>query len=280
MDSPSHCSHPKDPPARGRTGSGRAERRSRWGRRLGGSVLLSAFVHLLLLVTLWNLPGPAAGRQAGSSEIDTAVRASAPELLGADRAEPTEDRASLVVALPAGAALRQLILSEYHRQEEQPATSEQAPEAWQELERLAARLQSLSTAAEVAEMARPILDSLSPPSLALSPAEERDPAEPPQGFDASSAHVRDVLMTTNDRGEPVVAAVMEDAAGRQIEAELDAETGEQLQRLFELMKRFPLLKTVYLELARPLVSQALAGAAGGSLPMETSVPVPADAGVP
>ena len=64
-------------------------------------------------------------------------------------------------------------------------------------------------------------------------------------FDFDSAQIHDVLQETGDDQKPRYVAVLVDAQGRSLRAELEPEEGRQLYKTMSIIKKHPLLEAVY-----------------------------------
>ena len=104
------------------------------------------------------------------------------------------------------------------------------------------RLSNVSSEESVTQLAESIAPWIGgSSSRATRPDDAADPSVP---FDVSTAQISDVLKQ-EEGGDVQYVAVMVDAAGRTQQTPLDAADGESLYDVFQLMKKFPLLKTVY-----------------------------------
>lgn len=148
-------------------------------------------------------------------------------------------------------------LAEFTRQRLQQAREQMADhtpaEQTRQLEELARRLDNVSSAESLEQLTETIAPWIGGDSRrATEPAEVAD-EEP---FDPSTAQVSDVLK--EQTGESVqYVAVLVDAAGRSIRTPLDEADGEALYDVFQLMKKFPLLETVYRKTVMGLLDQLI-----------------------
>lgn len=94
--------------------------------------------------------------------------------------------------------------------------------------------------------------------LGLKPRATRPTDQPAEGpFDMSTAQIHDVRREELKEGGFKYLAILLDSAGRQMETEIDAETGEQLHRTFELIKTNPLLEKVYRQVVMSLLDKII-----------------------
>lgn len=75
-------------------------------------------------------------------------------------------------------------------------------------------------------------------------------------FEFASAQMHDVRREAADDGTYRYHAVLVDAAGRRFETDVDAATGEQLFRVFEIIRGNPLLEKVYRQIVMSLLDKA------------------------
>lgn len=230
-----------------------------------GACSWSAGIHAVLLLGaavagIWvRFPEPPFSRE----EIATELQGSASRHLADMSVEPVQQGLQAMPLLSAN-ALQELIQQEFQDRFRQSRHESVARES-ERLEELAARLQSVSSATGVQEMTGAILDSLgAAPRPAVAPV-----VDSPAAFDHQTAQINDVMKSRTDEGTVRYEAVLIDGAGRALRIELEPPEGEQLFRIFETMRQFPLLRQVYRELAMPLLDRMLethsaAGATGGT----------------
>jgi hypothetical protein len=137
-----------------------------------------------------------------------------------------------------------------------------------ELERLGRQLNELSTPASLTEVTNLLGTwlgtgprAVTPPSGPPPPSAEGAPPiglndEEPE-FDHTTAQIQDVSRHETPEGT-VHVALLVNAAGQSLETPLDEPFGQQMFDTFQLMKRFPLLGTIYRETVMSLLDQMLA----------------------
>lgn len=226
------------------------------------SYSLSGLLHAVLVVGLLLSAMPVRW-DVSTAPIDTAVRPSEPEnlpLAEVSADEPDDGAASST--LEGRDALAQVDpadggLAEFTRQQLQQAreriTDRPAAEQTLELEVLARRLGNVSSEQSVEQLT----DTLAPwlgidGARATAPAGKTDDAP----FDPDTAQVSDVLKHENG-GAVQYVAVLVDAAGRTLETPLEQADGEALYDVFQLMKKFPLLETVYRKTVMALLDRLI-----------------------
>jgi molybdopterin converting factor small subunit len=229
------------------------------------SYSLSGLLHagLVIGLLLWGMP---ARRDVTTAPIDTVVRPSTPSRpetlplpeLPAHDSDSDADRPTL----EGKDALAQVDstangLAEFTRQQLQRARERIAdrPSAQQtdELEALARRLGNVSSEQSVEQLTTTLA-----PWLGIEGTRATEPAAEEIGapFDPDTAQVSDVLKH-EDNGTVQYFAVLVDAAGRSLETPLDKADGEALYDVFQLMKKFPLLETVYRKTVMGLLDQII-----------------------
>jgi hypothetical protein len=127
---------------------------------------------------------------------------------------------------------------EHARHETETKSSE---EQLADLESLARRLGSISSEEPVREVTETLSKWLGTDKRATQPATAAETRGP---FDVDTAQVTDVKQVETD-GVITYVAVLVDAQGNPLETPLNETDGPQLFKTFQLMKRFPLLETVY-----------------------------------
>lgn len=230
-----------------------------------GACSWSAGIHAALLLGaaaagIWvRFPEPPFAKREFSTEVQRAAGRPLADL----PVQPIPREPQAMPLLSAN-ALQELIEQEFQDRLRQSRLEPVARQS-ERLEELADRLQSVSSATGVQEMTGAILGSLgAAPRPAVAPLEES-----PGAFDHLTAQIDDVLKSMTDEGIMTYEAVLIDGAGRALRIELEPPEGEQLFRIFEAMRQFPLLRQVYRELAMPLLDRMLethsaAGATGGT----------------
>lgn len=119
------------------------------------------------------------------------------------------------------------------------------------LRRRSAELGRVSTVESIDDLAGRFSRLLGTPPRAEAPA-----AESPAGeFDFTTAQLHDVRKESRADGSVVYRTVLLDAAGRVMETEVDAATGEQLAKIFELIRGNPLLERVYRKIVMSLLDE-------------------------
>lgn len=229
------------------------------------SYSLSGLLHAGVVIGLL-LSGMPARWDVSTAPIDTAVRPSAPsepvdlslpevsaDEPDSDGARPTfEGRDALAEVDSAEGGLAEFTRQQLQQAREQ-AADRSADQQTRELEELARRLGNVSSEQSVEQLT----DTLAPwlgidASRATAPAEKTDDSP----FDPDTAQVSDVLK--HETGGAVrYVAVLVDASGRTLETPLDNADGEALYDVFQLMKKFPLLETVYRKTVMGLLDQII-----------------------
>ncbi len=150
--------------------------------------------------------------------------------------------------------------------EKSSASAQMSPEQrMRELETLGAELTRVANTESVTALSATLAGWLGSSDRQTAPSEEADDDVPP--FDPATAQFSDVRLETADGQERYVALLV-DAAGRSREVDLDAADGATLHRLFDLMKRFPLLETIYRQTVMGLLDRMMAA--------EPEVPAPVE----
>ncbi len=146
-------------------------------------------------------------------------------------APPSEDDPGL-------AQFAQRRIEHVRRQAEASTPAEQRAD----LEDLGQRLNAVASEASVAELSGTLSNWLGATERASEPTPHPRGESVP--FDSSTAQISDVKQIRTDQGLSYVA-ILVDAAGTALETELDAADGAQLYETFQLIKRFPLMETIY-----------------------------------
>lgn len=224
-----------------------------WPMSLGISATLHATILLpLVAIVFWR----ALPQQPATPRVDTIIK-KADE---ADSLPPSTlenpDRQREADAAPRPSALDSAGLSDLIRREFQQALEQSQPldasTRMMRLNELGARLQTLSTEDRVGQIAHRVAGALGIPSD--SPA-LNDAAS--GIFDFNRAQLDNVLKETAEDGRTVYFGVLIDPAGRTLRTELNADEGAELHRLFETIRRFPLLENVYRKLVMSLLQRML-----------------------
>ncbi|MCA8997005.1 MAG: YrdB family protein [Planctomycetaceae bacterium] len=121
-----------------------------------------------------------------------------------------------------------------------------------DLQEMAERLESISSAENVGRMAEKI-----GAAMGFTPRLERSSEDPEATFHDDRAQIEDVRKEQSDDGETIYIATLMDDQGLLKEVELEEQDGAELHRVFQLMKDFPLLKKVYKSIVVNLIDQAL-----------------------
>jgi len=124
-------------------------------------------------------------------------------------------------------------------------------EQLEQLKRRSADLSGVSSAESIDQLARQF-NAL----LGTKPRAERPSAEPVAGpFDFETAQLHEVHREPQETGGFRYRTVLVDAEGRRFETEVDAATGEQLHKVFEIIRGNPLLEKVYRQIVMSLLDQ-------------------------
>jgi len=124
-------------------------------------------------------------------------------------------------------------------------------EQLEQLKRRSAELSGGSSAESIDQMAKRINALLGTKPRAAEPA-----AEPVDGsFDFDTAQMHEVCRESLEVGGYRYRTVLVDSRGRQFETEVDAETGEQLYKVFEIIRGNPLLEKVYRQVVMGLLDK-------------------------
>lgn len=219
--------------------SSRDRSRERHWRRVAWRLSLGAHVSVVAAVFLLH---PEALRDARDQPVDLVWQ----RRLSRDDA-PSPAPIVTTSARPAARGLSELLRREIERRQLSSAATQ-----IQDLEGLASRLEAISSPDSVAEISRQIgrVWQATKRSAGTNPA----PAADVFDFDYPSSQLVDVHWN-DDRG--MYLGVLEDRMGRTQEVELDEETGARLARLLELMRRFPLLESIYRDIVQGLLNDLL-----------------------
>lgn len=125
------------------------------------------------------------------------------------------------------------------------------------LQQLSGQLQQASSAESVKQLSGQLNRWLGNSARASAP-----PTEKPEGpFDYSTAQLHDVLRKETAAGQFEYRSVLIDSAGRTIEVPTSEEEGARLYRIWELIKKNPLLETVYRQVVMGLLDSLTKDAA-------------------
>lgn len=124
-----------------------------------------------------------------------------------------------------------------------------------QLERRAAELNQVSTAESVERMAQAIGGLLGTKPRAEQPVDQAAGGKQEGAFDFNTAQLHDVRREMLESGEVRYWTVLVDAQGRRFETEVDAATGEQLLKVFNVIRGNPLLEKVYRRVVMGLLDQ-------------------------
>ena len=117
------------------------------------------------------------------------------------------------------------------------------------LQQLSGQLQQASNAESLKQLSGQLNRWLGNSSRASAP-----PTEKPEGpFDYGTAQLHDVLRSETDAGPFEYRSVLIDSAGRTLEVPISEEEGARLYRIWELIKKNPLLETVYRQVVMGLL---------------------------
>ena len=139
-----------------------------------------------------------------------------------------------------------------------------------DLETLGRRLQNVGSEETVAELSGTLNKWLG----AEDRATEADPRVKKKAapFDATTAQISDVKKVESE-GSVTYVAILVDASGQSTEAKLDEIDGPQLYETFQIIKKFPLLETVYRRTVMGLLDKLTRES-----PPEAESPAPAASG--
>lgn len=140
---------------------------------------------------------------------------------------------------------------------QQAAASQTIDKKLSDLEAAAAKLAVISNAKSVEEISQSVNKVLD-----VSQVPEVDP-NALKKFDINSAQIVDVREDSK-QGKTKYYALMEDRRGLRDEVEVDADTGQQLAKTFALIKKFPLLESLYRKTVIGLLNKMLAEEANQS----------------
>ncbi|MCA9108478.1 MAG: hypothetical protein KDA52_00905 [Planctomycetaceae bacterium] len=113
-----------------------------------------------------------------------------------------------------------------------------------DLETLGRRLQNVGSEESVAELSGTLNKWLGAEDRATQADPEVNKNKTTVPFDATTAQISDVKKIESE-GSVTYVAILVDASGQSTEAKLDEIDGQQLYETFQIIKKFPLLETVY-----------------------------------
>lgn len=231
-----------------------------WRRRFDWTLSLttSALLHLCLLVGgIAVLSRSFSLRPVRSGEGTVSTRAAGPEtalpptLSPDDAKKPVPETGSAEVRIDSG-SLTELIRREFQQQVQSGEAAEPA-QRMARLDELGQRLHGISSEARVLAVTDRISQALGVvPRPAASP-----PVTSDEPIDLDRAQLENVLKEADADGRIVYTGILIDPDGRTMRVELDAAEGEELSRLFETMRRYPLLEKVYRSVVMSLLDQPL-----------------------
>lgn len=230
-----------------------------WGASAGlhgGCLLAAAWLHFLtpdssnVLTTVHALPGGT--DPVPESVVETGLPGTArPAAQSAAGIEPAGGvTRSLEEIADADAPETRAMLQRILDQSIRNAQAASAEQQLARLETLAGELQGLATERSVNEIAGflgAVLETTPAPTSADGPVGK---------FDPETAQIVDVRQETRE-GKVRHIALLKDARGMTSEVEVDADTGESLARTFALMRKFPLLESVYRKSVMPVLDRML-----------------------
>ena len=146
-----------------------------------------------------------------------------------------------------------------------------AAEQLNELDKQAAKLESLSSSKSVSEMADKFQEWIPTPQRTSEPAFQPASGE----FDFDTAQIHDVVRTAGADGAWEYRSVLVDAGGRTFDVEIDRAEGEKVYAAFDSLKKFPLANQVYRQIVMGLMDRALQ-TERNSNPAADAPPPPAD----
>ena len=146
----------------------------------------------------------------------------------------------LAVVDPAGTSIAALARQKL-KQESAEVAEKTVAERMTELETLGRQLNSVSSQESITEMTEAIAPWLGSAARATEPAPETEDAPP---FDIDTSQIYDVRRS-GEEGAYQYTALLLDAAGQTREIVYEQADGEEFYKRFQLMKKFPLMETVY-----------------------------------
>ncbi|WP_437202621.1 hypothetical protein [Planctomicrobium sp. SH664] len=213
----------------------------RWG------VAVSVGLHGLLIGGLIWLEIQAV---TGSAQISLPQSTHIPqvELVAANMGLKPVEPAELITAEPVpipGLPVAAANLGQFVQTKLQQVIEEQRKvprsESEHQLDVLAERLQRQIGESTVDSIGSTLRNVMKLPERATEPT----PEQPGGEFDPQTLQIYDVQRVTSDSGVEVYRGILIDAQGRRQEIEFSAAEGEELFRVFEMMRRYPLLEKLY-----------------------------------
>lgn len=233
-----------------------------WGASAGlhgGCLLVAAWLHFLtpvstdVLTTVPALPGgtdPVPEPEVVAEVPDTVRPAVLPADAGAGLGPVGDAIGSLEEIADADTPGARTMLQRMLDQSIRNAQAAPPEQQLARLETLARELQGLASEQSVDEIAG-FLGTV----LETTPAQTSTDGLVRE-FDPETAQIVDVRQETRD-GKVRHIALLKDARGMTSEVEVDADTGESLARTFALMRKFPLLESVYRKSVMPVLDRML-----------------------
>gem|GEM_PF-5446862 len=230
-----------------------------WGASVGlhgGCLLVAAWLHFLtpdstdVLTTVHALPGGSEPVSEPVVEVSGTARPTALPAAGAGMEPVSGVTRSLEEIADADAPDTRAMLQRMLDQSIRNAQAAPPEQQLARLETLARELQGLASEQSVDEIAGflgTVLETT--PARASADGLVRE-------FDPETAQIVDVRQETRD-GKVRHIALLKDARGMTSEVEVDADTGESLARTFALMRKFPLLESVYRKSVMPVLDRML-----------------------
>lgn len=224
----------------------------RWRLALIGSILFHLVLIGVLLVCYFpprnsNPATPSNAARAGNSQEDAPGDA---EVGDAARSVPDRAESSTAVAEPTVQA-DQIASAVTAAIENSDRASDDRKR--DELRRNLARLEQLATPESIDEIGGKVRSAMSLPERAASPAET--PIAGP--FDFNTAQFHDIVREPKENGRWRYRSILVDAAGRTLEAEMDAEQGKSAYETMRMIKSSPLGEALYRSLVMPMLDQLI-----------------------
>lgn len=193
--------------------------------------------------------GPESNEVLGQ-EIET----EADKPLAESETTPLEGGIDVLAEADAGDSQLAAFARQKLQQARNSAEEQKIAEQMTDLESLGRRLNQVSSQESVAAVAEAVAPWIGSRPRATEPVADADDTQP---FDFRTAQIIEVHRQGDERAFEYVA-VMLDAAGRTQEVPLEKVDGEELYDVFQLMKKFPLLETVYRKAALGLLDTLVA----------------------
>lgn len=243
-------------------------RKHQW-RAWRRSLALSAIIHSLpSLVLLLCLPAVSRDDLSTAGSIQTYVAESTfdshwtlrPDVSLEELDQVAEERPAASPEVPGNTAILPDFVRKQLRKEMQSAEDQSPEDLRARLEKLGGQLQSESSEKSVKAIANLIGTNRELPAAGASVTGE---------FDHATAQIDRVDKSVADDGQLTYVATLVDSQGREQQVEMSPEDGAQLYETFELMKRFPLLESIYRQVVMGMLDKMLAD------PTDTPPPVTA-----